>query len=140
MNSFASQLLLLINHPCPIKSLHYVRPLTQLQKNCLIVESFEHPATIEHPATLEHLVAGLQITNTDLLPNYALRHAIGRWADGHNIKLPDPIPIPILAQKKVTPTQRLLEWGQCLPDATSPVAKAVGRLYRGNSQEQVRTV
>lgn len=98
----------------------------------MIVESFEHPAAI-----FEHLVAGLQITNTDLLPNYALRHAIGRWADGHNIKLPDPVSVPIQAEKKVTPTQRLLEWGQCLPNPTAPVTMAVNRLYRGNSQEQV---
>ena len=97
----------------------------------MIVESFEHPTAIEH------LVAGLEITNTDLLPNYALRHAIGRWADDHNIKLPDAVSVPILAENKLTPTQRLLEWGQCLPNPTAPVYLAVGRLYRGNSKEQV---
>lgn len=48
------------------------------------------------------------------------------------------MPVPAIAQGIVTPTQRLLEWGQCLPDAKTPVAVAVGRMYRGNSRDQVQ--
>ncbi|XP_073387211.1 uncharacterized protein [Physcomitrium patens] len=81
-------------------------------------------------------VTGLTITSTDLVPNHALRHAIGRWADDHAIKLPESMPVPAIVQRIVAPTQRLLEWGQCLPDAKAPVVVAVRSLYRGNSREQ----
>ena len=88
-----------------------------------------------------HIVAGLAITSTDLLPNYALRHAIGRWAVGHNIKLPEPENIPqIQAGNIMTPTQKLLEWGQTLPDLQAPITVAVAKLYRGTRKEQVETI
>lgn len=112
--------------------------MSRLCHSCIIHPDKKLELGLPQP---EHLfLAGLPISSTDLLPNYALRHAIGRWAAGHNIKLPQPEECPIqeVIVINMSPLQKLQEWGQRLPDKTSPVMVAVAKLYLGSTQEQVQ--
>ncbi|GBG69884.1 hypothetical protein CBR_g4711 [Chara braunii] len=133
-------------------------------------------------------VTGQQLANVDLLPNYALRHVIHRWAQRRRIVLPPPEAAsapsrvsgmlyvassgqsstsraststanvsfpgpstgasvshsigvnfnhPSLSQVLNVPgvSTRSPEWGQGIPNPSSPAMLAVAQLYRGATEE-----
>lgn len=88
----------------------------------------------------------LPLANIDLLPNYALRHAIHDWASRHGVTLEEPEAVPSShgatnnlhpAEAPVHPVSALAWEGSLLEEAGNArlvVIDALGALSRGHNE------
>eukprot|EP00897_Mesotaenium_endlicherianum_P010396 jgi/Mesen1/9385/ME000610S08683 len=99
-------------------------------------------------------VTGLALVSVELLPNYALRHAIQSWAKRHNVLLQEPMhyfPPHTPTGPQGGPRGRSrtrsqphgagpgsvpLDWGQAAPNRGSTAVSAISQVLGGSEVEQ----